>query len=307
MKYRHYTNQNKHFRISLETKKMIKHKQMKTYLATIIALFAIVFTSCEDVIDVDVQTAPARLTIEASLDWEKRTTGNNQTIKLSTSTPFFDTNSNTGVTGASVKVTNDTNGTEFIFVDQNNGEYTTSDFVPILNQSYTLEVVYNGENYTATETLMPVADIKEVNQSTEKGFDDEALEVNIFFDDPEDEDNFYLFRFKEEGDLLAEFEDFDDEFSNGREIPWHYEKEGDEDTNSGEFTSGDVVNIDLYGISEGYYNYIRILIEQSEGLGLFSATPVALKGNCINIDNEENYANGYFRLTQVERVQYTFE
>ncbi len=307
MKYRYYTNQNKYLQIVFKTKKTIKDKQMKAYLTIIIALFAIVFTSCEDVIDVDVQTAPTRLTIEASLDWEKGTAGNNQTIKLSTSTPFFDTNSDTGVTGASVKVTNDTNGAEFIFADQNNGEYTTTDFVPILNQSYTLEVVYNGENYTATETLMPVVDIKEVTQSTENGFDDEILEVNIFFDDPADEDNFYLFRFKEEGDLLAEFEDFDDEFTNGREISWYYEKEEDEDTNTEEFTSGDVVDIDLYSISEEYYNYIRILIEQSEGVGLFSATPVALKGNCINLDNPDNYANGYFRVTEVVRTRYTFE
>ncbi|WP_024769537.1 DUF4249 family protein [Aquimarina macrocephali] len=279
---------------------------MKAYFKIIIFLFTIVFTSCEDVIDVDLQTAPARLTIEASLDWEKGTTGNNQTIKLSTSTPYFNTTSNTGVTGASVKVTNDSSGVEFIFTDQNNGEYTTTEFVPVLNQSYTLEVIYNGENYSAKETLMPVVDIKEVNQSTEDGFDDEVLEVNLKFDDPKDEDNYYLFRFKEVGDLLAEFEDFDDEFANGNEISWYYEKEEDTETKTEEFKPGDVVNIDLYGISEGYYNYIRILIEQSEGVGLFSATPVALKGNCINLDNASNYANGYFRVTQVSRRTYTF-
>lgn len=279
---------------------------MKAYLKITIFLFTIIFTSCEDVIDVDVQTAPARLTIEASLDWEKGTTGDNQTIKLSTSTPYFDTTSNTGVTGASVKVTNDSSGVEFIFTDQNNGAYTTTEFVPVLNQSYTLEVVYNGENYSAKETLMPVADIKEVNQSTEDGFDDEVLEVNLKFDDPVDEDNYYLLRFKEVGDLLSEFEDFDDEFVNGNEISWYYEKEEDSESKTEEFVPGDVVNIDLYGISEGYYNYIRILIEQSEGVGLFSATPVALKGNCINLDNTNNYANGYFRLTQVSRRTYTF-
>ncbi|PKV51573.1 uncharacterized protein DUF4249 [Aquimarina sp. MAR_2010_214] len=279
---------------------------MKAYLK-IIFLFTIVFTSCEDVIDVDVQTAPTRLTIEASLDWEKGTTGNNQIIKLSTSTPYFDTTSNTGVTGASVKVTNDTSGVEFAFTDQNNGTYTTTEFVPVLNQSYTLEVIYKGEKYSAKETLMPVVDIKEVNQSTEDGFDDEVLEVNLKFDDPKNEENYYLFRFKEEGDLLAEFEDFKDEFANGNEISWYYEKEEDTDTKTEEFKPGDVVNIDLYGISEGYYNYIKILIEQSEDVGLFSATPVTLKGNCINLDNANNYANGYFRLTQVSRRTYTFK
>ncbi|KAA1244196.1 DUF4249 domain-containing protein [Aquimarina sp. RZ0] len=280
---------------------------MKTYLKIILLFSIIHFVSCEDVIDVDVQTAPSRLTIEASLDWEKGTTGNNQTIKLSTSTPYFDTTSNTGVTGASVIVTNTTTGAEFVFEDQNNGTYTTTVFEPILNQSYTLDVIYNGENYTATETLISVPDITEINQSLEDGFDEDLLEVNIIFDDPEEEDNFYLFRFKEVGDRFPVFEDFDDEFVNGNEVRWFYEKEDDDEANTTAFEPGDTVTIDLFGISETYYNYIRILIEQSEGAGLFSTIPVALKGNCINMDNPDNYAHGYFRLTQVERMQYTFE
>ncbi len=272
-------------------------------------LFVVVITcvSCEDVIDVDVQTEPSRLTIEASIDWEKGTTGNNQTIKLSTSTPYFSTNTNTNVTGATVSITNDTSGAEFIFVDQNNGTYLANDFVPILNQSYTLNVLYNGEQYSANETLKPVTDVKEIRQSREDGDDENALEVNLIFDDPVDEENYYLFRFKEQGDLLAELESADDEFVNGNEISWWYEKEDDSSTNTEEFKPGDVVNIDFFGISESYYNYISILIEQSESGGLFSSTPVALKGNCINLDNEDNYAYGYFRLTETVTSTYTFQ
>lgn len=280
---------------------------MKTYYNIIALLLVISFTSCEDVVDVDVQTAPARLTIEASLDWEKGTQGNNQMIKLSTSTPFFDTTTNTAVTGASVQVTNNSNGAVFVFADQNNGQYTTTEFVPILNQSYTLEVLYDGEEYSATETLMSVADIKEVTQSTEDGFDDEALEVNVIFDDPNQEGNYYLFRFKKQGDLLSELESLSDEFVNGNEISWYYEKEDDDEDDSEEFMPGDIVDISLFGISEAYYNYISILIDQSDGGGLFSATPVALKGNCINLTNPENYANGYFRLTEVVNRRYTFQ
>ncbi|WP_425236959.1 DUF4249 domain-containing protein [Ulvibacterium sp.] len=278
---------------------------MKTLFKTAILFLTLTIMSCEDVIDVDVQTAPSRLTVEASLDWEKGTAGNEQTIKLSMSTPFFDTTTNTAVTGASVKVTNDSNGTEFVFTDQGNGEYSTSSFVPIVNQSYTLEIQHDGETYNATETMMSVTDITEINQSREDGFDDEALEVNIFFTDPEEEDNYYLFRFQEQGDLLPDFEDLDDEFVNGNEIPWYYEKDDDDDTE--EFVPGDIIDIALYGISEDYYNYIRILIEQSGGVDLFGTIPVALKGNCINLTNSDNYAHGYFRLTQVVRASYEFE
>ncbi len=281
---------------------------MKNFSKCILPLLAVILASCEDVIDVDVQTAPTRLTIEASLDWEKGTAGNEQTIKLGTSTPYFDTNGNTAVSGASVRVTNDTSGREVVFADQNDGTYTTSDFAPVVGQSYTLEVRYNGETYTATEQLTPVTDIKEINQSLEDGFSDEELEVNIIFDDPEDEENYYLFKFQEPDDLLPEFEYGDDEFVNGNEIEWYFEKEEDDGTDEIEaFVPGDTINIEFYGISEAYSNYMAILIDQLEGGGLFETTPVALKGNCINLTNPENYANGYFRLTQVIKTSYTFE
>ena len=280
---------------------------MKSYIKASLLFVIIIFASCEDVIDVDLQETDPRLVVEASIDWEKGTLGNEQTIKLSTSTPYFKNTDITTVTGATVKITNDTSGAEFIFVDQNNGNYTTDVFVPIINQSYTLEILYNGETYTANETLKSVADISDIYQSIEDGFDEELLEVNVDFIDPEDEENYYLFKFQRRGDLLAVLEDGDDEFINGNKINWWFEKEEDEETNEKAFAAGDIVDIEFYGISEAYANYIQILIEQSEGAGLFSATPVTLKGNCINITTPDNYAHGFFRLTQVVKASYTFE
>ncbi len=279
---------------------------MNTYFKLIILLF--VFTSCEDVIDVNVQESPARLVIEASLDWEKGTSGNNQTIKLSKSTPYFDTTTNVSVTNASVKVTNNDTAEEFVFMHQSNGVYSTSQFVPIINNTYTLEVVYEGEVYTANETLTSVTDITNITQSVEDGFDDEALEFNVIFTDPEDEENYYLFKVQRRGDLLPELEDGDDEFVNGNEITWWFEKEEDKDTDKIEaYKPGDIVDISFFGISEAYFNYMRILIEQSEGTSLFSSTPVPLKGNCINTTTPENFAYGYFRVTQVVKTSYTFQ
>ena len=281
---------------------------MKVYFKLVLFLLTLSFASCEDVINVDLQAGPSRLVIEASLDWEKGTTGSNQTIKLSKSTPYFDMTTNTNVTNASVRVVNDDNDVEFIFTHQDHGIYITTGFVPVINQSYTLEVIHEGETYTANETLTSVVDITEINQSKESGFDDEELEVNIIFTDPESEENYYLFKIQRQGDLLPFLGDWDDEFVNGNEITWWFEKEEDEDTDKIEaFMPGDIVDISVFGISEAFSNYIQILIEQSEGAGPFSATPVPLRGNCINPTNPDNYAFGYFRLTQVVKTSYTFQ
>lgn len=281
---------------------------MKTYIKIKLVLIALIFASCTDVVDVNVPEAEPRLVIEASLDWEKGTAGNEQTIKLSLSSPYFTNTVNPIVTGASVVVTNDNDGTEFIFEDQNNGNYTTTNFVPVVNQSYTLQVVYLNETYIAHETLMAVSDIDEISQSREGGFDKDLLEVNIYYNDPIDEENFYLIRYIEEGDILPYIEDASDEFTNGNRMTDFFEKENDEDINQKEFESGDIVYINLFGISEQYHNFIRLLINQYDSVGNpFDSTPVTLKGNCQNINNPSNYAFGYFRLTQVVKASYTFQ
>ena len=279
---------------------------MRTFVRVLIFVLIAQATSCTDVIDLTVQDGPTRLVVEASLDWEKGTQGNIQTIKLSESTPFFDTNSQTAVTNANVRVTNTSNGTVFVFEHQSHGEYLTTEFEPILGQSYSLQIDYNGESFSATETMTGVTEITDVFQDREDGFEDDVLEVHVNFTDPLDEENNYLFKFQRRGDLLPELEEADDEFVNGNEIDWWYEIEEDEDQNILPFQPGDVVDIEMYGISRAYYNYIDILIDQIGGVGLFEATPVAVKGNCINTTNPDNYAFGYFRLTEVVRTSYTF-
>ncbi|MBI9058481.1 MAG: DUF4249 domain-containing protein [Labilibaculum sp.] len=278
--------------------------KFSTYIVIGIALL---FAACTEVINVDVPVAEARLVVEASIDWEKGTNGNTQIIKLSSSTPYFAENKSNGVSNASVSVTDNNSNQEFTFVDQQNGEYLCTDFIPVLNHSYTLNIEHNGENYTAVETLMSVTEIDRIEQSVEDGFDDEVIELNMYVPDPADEENYYLIKFQEEGDLLPELFDVDDEFVDGNEMKFFIEKLDDEDTGEEEFETGDVVHINLYGISEAYYNYIRILIEQTETGDIFSTIPVAIKGNCINEANPDNYAFGYFRLTQVDKVTYTVE
>ena len=281
---------------------------MKNYIFKLLLPLLIFFTSCTDVIEVEVPEAPPRLVIEASMDWVKGTSGNQQVVKLSLSTPFFENLLESEVTGASVKVINDGDQTVFIFTDQNDGTYITNDFIPIIGQSYSLEILYENEIYLASETMTAVTDITSVYQSRDNGFDKDALEVNIEFNDPKDIENFYLAKFQRRGDLLQSLFDVKDEFTDGNIMSIFYEKLTDEDSGEKEFVPGDIVDISLHGVSDQYYNYIRLLIQQSGGPGgPFSTTPAEIKGNCINISSPEKYAFGYFRLTEVDKRVHTFE
>ncbi|MEM6893271.1 MAG: DUF4249 domain-containing protein [Bacteroidota bacterium] len=279
---------------------------MKTvHLYIALALFGLL-GACTDVIEVDVPEAPLRLVVEASLDWEQGTPGNEQSIQLRTSTPYFENQDNPPVTDASVEVVNLDTGETFIFTEGTPGNYSIDTFIPILGNRYQLDILYEGERYRATETLFPVSPFTEISQSTEEGEDD-VLEVNVSFQDPESIANWYYLRFQGRGDRLPELYYIEDEFIDGNEFSIFYEKIEDEDENIQEFQPGDIVDIAFYGISEDYYNYLQLLIDQFDSAGEpFSATPVPLVGNCINLDNPDNIAYGYFRVTESTTAAYTF-
>ena len=276
----------------------------KINVLSLIGLSAIIF-SCTEAIDLTVPTESPRLVIEASLDWEKGTLGNNQTIKLSLSTPYYDTAPNP-VSGASVMVENATNGDVFIFNDQQDGSYTTTNFVPIINNTYNLEVIYNSETYTAIETLISVSELNRIEQSLEGGSDEEELDLTIYFGDPANEVNFYYITFLEGENLLPTREIMSDEFTNGNEMSLLYEEDPAEEED--QILPGDMVDIYLFGISETYYDFLNRLIEQANSAGdPFATVPTRLKGNFTNLENPENYAFGYFRVTEFVNEVYTFQ
>ncbi len=255
--------------------------------------------SCTDVIDVDVPNGGARLVVDASINWQKGTSGETQTIHLRESTAFFDKNPDVPVMGASVTVTKENDGSIFVFADQNNGSYTATDFVPELNASYTLEILYNGNTYTATETLIAGPVINRVEQINEEGFGETEIELQVFFDDPGNVKNYYLGEFTPTNLPLPSLAVINDEFTDGNENFIESDNEN--------YAAGVTVGINVHGISRRYYDYINILVQQygSDENGPFPVTPVQLKGNCTNVNDRNEEVLGYFRLGEFDTTSYT--
>ncbi|TXE13959.1 DUF4249 domain-containing protein [Seonamhaeicola algicola] len=263
----------------------------------LLSLFCLMF-SCEDVIDVDLESVPPRLVIDATLSWEKGTTGNEQEIKLSLTAPYFDVNI-PPATGASVTVT-DTDNNTFIFNEELQGLYKNYNFVPQINMQYTLTVIYENQTYIATETLIPVVPIDFVEQNDNGGFSGEDIEIKAYYTDPSNQENYYLFEFGNDGNMPT-LEVYDDEFNNGNQIFGFYVDE--------DLKKDDLLRIKLSGISQRCYNYIFVLLQQTddETGDPFETQPATVRGNCINETNPENYPLGYFRVTETDVFTYTVQ
>ncbi|MGC6479724.1 MAG: DUF4249 family protein [Flavobacteriaceae bacterium] len=258
-----------------------------------------VSAGCEEIIDVGVPDAGPRLVVDASIEWQKNRDGQQQTIRLKESTAYFSDQLDVAVVGASVSVVKDDDGQRFEFSDQNNGDYTTDEFIPELQQSYTLEIEYEGKSYRANETLMPVNPINRVEQTLEGGFGDDEIQLKVYFNDPAEAHNFYFCQFSPENMSLATWVILDDEFSDGNENFMEFDHE--------DLTEGVNVPISLHGISQAYYNYINQLLEQTDDNGPFATTPSQLKGNCYNPNDPDEEVLGYFRLGEVDKTIYVIE
>lgn len=271
---------------------------MKKFL--IIAFLTFMISSCEDVINVDLNTAEPRLVIDASIKWVKGTTGANQSIKLTLTAPYFDAEI-PPATGAEINITDSNNNTYIFVEDGNTGIYTNTTFVPVIDETYTLTINYDGDIYTATETLKSVVPIDFVEQVNEGGFSGDETELKAYYTDPANEENYYFFEFISDIPVIPSLEVYNDEFSNGNQIFGFYTEE--------DLEAGDEVMIKIHGISERFYDYMFILLQQNndEGGGPFETQPATVRGNCINQTNQDHYPLGYFRLSEVDEFIYVVQ
>ncbi len=278
---------------------------MKNTVFKIIAILHILnLISCQDVVKVDLETARERLVIEALINWENGTTGNEQTIKLTKTSSFYN-NQIIPATGANMVIKNLNTQQEFDFTETQDGIYQTSNFIPEINTTYELEVGYNNAVYKATSTLLDAPVIQGVTQSITNGLSVEDPEVNVIFQDFENQTDWYRIVFnyyKNNEDEQADYEDnvFKDDFIEGNSVTLFYENE--------ELQANDRIEIKMYKISERYFNFITKLQQQADtDFGPFALPPINVKGNIINTTKADNYPYGYFSLNKINTATYLFQ
>lgn len=266
-------------------------------IAYLFVLFLL--AGCQDVVDVDLDTADAKLVIDANILWQKGTTGEQQRVKLTMTTDYFSSTVPI-VSGATVFITN-SSGTVFTFNEiPNTGEYVCLNFNPVINETYALTVVHNGVVYKATDTLLATPAIDSVEQTTVPGFPDDIIQVKFFFQDNGAENNNYLLSVKKTNEVIPEFGALTDEFLQGNQMFGFYADD--------ELESGNQLTLGVQGISMRYYNYMTKLINIAGTSGNpFATPPATLRGNILNQNNPDDFPLGYFHLSEVDTEVYTVQ
>jgi hypothetical protein len=249
---------------------------------------------CEDVIDVDLNTAAPRLVIDARLELLENGSSQN-TVLLTRSSDFFE-EENPLVSDAQVSVS-DANGVTYTFVfDTNQGRYINTTLQIQDDLDYTLTIVDQGQTFRSTQRLVRTVPLMDVEQEDVQGFG-EFTEIVAYYVDPEVEGNNYLFRYEDEN--IIEIDLRADEFSNGNRSPQSFFIE--------DLEPNTAITLEIAGIDAQGFRFFETLLQQTGGGGPFDTQPATVRGNIVNQEDREQFPFGYFRVSQVYRINYLSE
>lgn len=267
----------------------------------------VVFAGCEETIQLDLKQTPPTVVIEGQVTNREGL----QSVKVTMTTDFYSTTQTPRITDATVTVTDD-EGNQYPFVHNPDadpkldGIYVPEDedFVGVIGRRYTLTVVANGKTYTAADDLVPVIPIDSLKYRLNEDEAEDpkdfgrAHEVLIFAREPQDEINYYLFKFYR-NDSLKYYNDTDIYFSNdeylaekidGIETPIFY-------------APGDEARVEAYSISRAgyvfYYDLSSIL--NNDAGGMFGPVPASPRTNL------SNGALGFFQVSAVNSASISIE
>lgn len=273
-----------------------------------LAILLVSLSSCEDVIDVDVPETTPKLIVDALIRVDENEPITTVRIKTNLTSSFFDDIQPTDV--EQITITNpDYIG--FGSLDENfitlqkvsSGLYEGSkrtDF--FISGELQLSIQHQDQRYLASTSYAPTSPIETLEQGSGTLFSGNETEILVAFTDNLEQDNFYLFDFDFNEYLVTE-----DEFYPGQTFQFSYFYDDGLD-------SGQTINVSLLGVDESFYNYMNQLIVQAGGdQGPFQTPAATVRGNLINVtdidnvENSDNFALGYFSVSQTFTASLTIE
>lgn len=268
---------------------------MKNIITIIVILFS--FYSCTESFDADlVDMNGNRLVVEGAFTNQHKI----HEITLSRTGKYYLNGETDRVLGASVSITD--NDTVINLYDNNDdGVYETErDLAGKVNHTYTLNIsLENGEQYTATETILPINPIdsvKYVYDKSQNPFDDEKYyHIKIYVQESPVPNQFYQWDLFVDDtcvtDTLRLKRVESDDLLNGNYVSgWTvYELESEKITKDEH-----IVTLQMSSISEERYAFhYSVLMETDYSGGMFSGNPSNVPSNI------SNGAFGFFRASAV--------
>ncbi len=284
--------------------------------------------SCEDVIEVDLPTEKPRLIVDGLIRVDRSQEFVPVEIRVRETSNFFEDNPVTQLESASIiygiPLPDAPELFEEIFVSSlAEAELGTGIYIPDPNATsdqrirtsntgpdyiFILQLQHKGRSYLARTPYSSTVPLDDVVQGTETLFDEDDTEVKVTFTDIPNQNDFYVFDFD-----FGEFQAVEDQFFQGQQFQFSYFYDKN-------LEPGQDVTISILGADQDFFNYVDLLVEQTEDTGGVFETPVTTaRGNVFDVTDLDNinifdnvgqpdvFALGYFAVVQTFSRTITIE
>lgn len=267
---------------------MIKYfsNSKKTITILNLLIVAFLFSSCEKVIDIDLNAKAPQVVIEGNISDQPGP----YTVKLTQTVNYDETNTFPTISGAIVSISDNVGNPETL-TETSLGIYSTSSLQGIIGRIYILKVIANGKEYNATSTIKSPVNIDTLKVIKQNLPMSNKKIVYVEFTDTPGIANYYRFIKIINNKIQPAIYVEDDLTQDGKamSIGLIDKEKGDAD-----IKSGDTVTIILQSLDESTYNYFKSLQQLNSG-GLIhqSSSPA---NPLSNINND---ALGYFNACSI--------
>jgi hypothetical protein len=268
-------------------------RKINIFIVAIVFLF-----SCEEPFKLDIEQTPENFVIEGVVTNDPKL----QSVKITKSANFYSSGNTPRVTDATVTVSDDA-GNIYTFVHNPRSHADSSGiyvpeipFAGAVGRTYSLRVEAGDKIFEATDKLASIIPMDslsyQVNKDEQRDPDhkDRYYEVLIFANEPQDEKNYYLFKFFR-NDTLTFDNDTDIYYSDDKLLAENI----DGIPSPVFYKQNDTARVEAYGISRTayvYYNDLWALLNNDAG-GMFGPIPSSPRTNL------SNGALGFFQVSSV--------
>ena len=248
-----------------------------------IAILVFGLSSCEKVIDLDLNTTAPVIVVDGQVT-NSLTVGS--IVKLSYTNIVKSDNNIIPLIGATVTIQED-NGLVHSLPEVSNGVYRNVGLVGITGKMYNLKVVTNGVTLTSSSKMPTMVNFDSLVVEDFPNFGKTVKVVTPFYNDPNGLGNNYNLFILKNGRLIKDAFAYDDLFIDGKKVtfPLIYSREKDE------FKKGDIIEVVMNCIDYDNYKYWFSFSQSSTGSPqAVPDNPMSnIKGNAIGIFGANTY------------------
>jgi len=275
-------------------------------------LIPILFSSCETVVQLELDEGEKNLVVESYLEFSDTTDSGFAHVFLSESSAFYGNSTPKAVSNATISI----NDTYILVEDMDSlGYYVSQSPIPYSGEAeFRMDIIADVDGkegrWSATDPYTPVPEIDSiyyVYEAEASLFQEEGYYVKVMLTDPAEEENFYHLNVLVNDALSFELSPgtkrsliLKDEYVNGMDLNFM--------VNDIPLKEGEHLKLILSSITEDvYYYYFNLYTLLTETSGIGAAPPFPLYGNVVSQNENFDNALGYFQVRSTTIKEITID